>query len=234
MNALLFESLTVVRRRLAPATYALGVLLAVELLSAQVALAQYYVDVSVDWSVGDDGTLYATGITNAGGMQEHSAYVATGITSPTRQASWTASVYSGGYVRADTSLPFNENDVGNFSVWADGSADCPVFGPLGSAVVSKLLKAGTQQVQFYWDTTQNPQFGCYYANNCGSAPAGSYCGPPFFTTYLNKGTPPYCYIYDSRRYFFFKAGSTLVYQRQLGGDLFSDSLWAYPCDGAIP
>jgi hypothetical protein len=198
------------------------------------ALMGQYLYESLSVSVGSSGTIYATGITNAGGMQEHSAYVSTVIRSPKgRMASRYTSVSSGGIARADTSLAFDGTDLGNYTASAGGGGNCPVMGDLGSGYASKLLKIGLQQVQFYWDTTQNPAYGCYYAKNCALAPTGSYCGPAFFTTSHNKGTPPNCYIYDSRRFYFVKVGTSLTWW-QKGGDLYSDSYWAYPCDAAIP
>ncbi len=108
------------------------------------------------------------------------------------------------------------------------------MGSLGYGYASQILKIGRQQVQFYWDTTQPYPSVCYYANNCEKAPAGSYCGPAFFTTSFNKAQPPHCYIYDSRRYYFVKIESTILWQKQTGGDYTSDRLWDYPCDAAIP
>ena len=192
-----------------------------------------YVNEYLDVSIGSDGTIYATGTTDAGWMSEHSAWVETVIHSPAgRYGTGSANVDSGGYVSVDASLPLDSSDLGEYDVSATGDGNCYVYGDLGEAWAGATLKLGAQQVQFYWDSLQDPQYGCYYANNCGEIP-GTYCGPAFFTTGLNKGIPPYCYIYDSRRYAFIQIFGALYYW-QLGGDYFSDTISTYPCDDPIP
>lgn len=80
-----------------------------------------YIYESVYASVGSDGTIYATGITNAGGMQEHTAWVNVTIQSPGGRSNtgvWYA--YSGGYAVANTSLAFDPNDLGDYDIFAIG------------------------------------------------------------------------------------------------------------------
>ncbi len=104
---------------------------------------EHYITEYLNVSVGSDGTIYATGITDAGWMQEHSADVSTVIRSPSgRVVSPYVSVPSGGYARADASLPFNNED-GDFTVSADGDATCnAIYGFLGTAFVSTILHFG--------------------------------------------------------------------------------------------
>ena len=123
---------------------------------------------------------------------------------------------------------------GDYTFSSEAEVICSAIGgAIYSATGSQSIKIGNQQVQFYWDTTQPPYSNCYYANNCEIAPAGSYCGPAFFTTSYNKAGSPYCYIYDSRRYFFVKIGSSLHWW-QTDGDYPSDKQTDYPCDSPIP
>jgi hypothetical protein len=80
-----------------------------------------YIYFSVSYSVGSDGTIYATGITNAGGMQQHSAYVTTTINSPkNRQGYGYQSVSSGGYAVANASLSLDDTDLGEYTIEANG------------------------------------------------------------------------------------------------------------------
>ncbi len=84
-------------------------------------LSAAYLYESVSASVGSDGTIYATGVTNAGGMQQHSAWVSTNIRSPKgRVGSGYQSVTSGGYAVADASLAFDQSDVGDYFIQANG------------------------------------------------------------------------------------------------------------------
>lgn len=90
-------------------------------LASAPALFGQYVYESVSYSVGTDGTIYATGVTNAGGMQQHSAWVQTVISSPGgRLGEGTQSVYSGGYAVANASLAFVTTDLGTYTVSASG------------------------------------------------------------------------------------------------------------------
>jgi hypothetical protein len=124
--------------------------------------------------------------------------------------------------------------AGSYWFISQGEVICSIAGVIYLNSASLPVKIGTQQVQFYWDTTQNPNYDCYYANNCNYAPAGSYCGPAFFTTAFNKGAAPYCYIYDSRKYFFIKIGSSLNSWQTGQNNYFSDNISTYPCDAPIP
>jgi hypothetical protein len=221
----------------------LGIILLMFLTPADVDGMSYgnvkYSDATMD----SYGIIRGWGVTdaNSAGCYCHTAKVTTTITSPQGRTQTASDIYGGRgheYARADVSLGFLSTDVGNYTVSSTHWAYCPYCHCyfVNAAVTSTVFKIGAQQVQFYWDTFQDPPYGCYYANNCEPAPAGSYCGPAFFTTALNKGTPPYCYIFDSRRYIFFKAGGSLLWWKSPGTDdnYYSDSLWAYPCDGAIP
>lgn len=189
------------------------------------------------------GTIRGWGVTdaNSAGCYCHTAKVSTTIRSPNGRTQTRSDLYGGRgheYARADVYLVWDGSDLGNYTESSTHWAFCPYCNCyfVNAAVTSAYFKVGLQQVQFYWDTFQDPPYGCYYANNCEPAPLGSYCGPAFFTTALNKGTPPYCYIFDSRRYIFFKMGSSLLWWKFPGSNdnYYSDSLWAYPCDGAIP
>lgn len=81
-----------------------------------------YLYVSESASVGSNGTLYATGVTNAGGMQVHSATVTINITSPKgRLAHAYGSVSSGGYAVATASLAFDTTDLGEYLSYVYGS-----------------------------------------------------------------------------------------------------------------
>jgi hypothetical protein len=74
-----------------------------------------YLYESVSCSVGSDGTIYATGITNAGGMQQHPAWVSTVIGSPGGcYGSGYQSVSSGGYAVANASLLAEDSDLGEY------------------------------------------------------------------------------------------------------------------------
>jgi hypothetical protein len=100
--------------------------LVAQLMGVVIALAPQlfgqYIYVSVSASVGSDGTLYATGVTNAGGMQAHSATVTTTVSSPIGRYAWASqSVSSGGYAVATASLAFDQNDCGSYLMYASGS-----------------------------------------------------------------------------------------------------------------
>jgi hypothetical protein len=85
-------------------------------------LSGQYLYESVSYSIGSDGTIYATGVTNAAGMQQHSAWVVTNIVSPTgRAGEGQQSVSSGGYAVANASLAFDQNDLGEYTISAYGS-----------------------------------------------------------------------------------------------------------------
>ncbi len=188
-------------------------------------------------SLGSTGTIYGWGVTDATyGGYTHTAYATATLRSPKgRTATYGRSAYN--TVRADVSLGWDETDLGTYSTTTTHRAYCNYMGWfINGTVTSAYFKIGVQQIQFYWDTFQDPPYGCYYAQNCQPAPAGSYCGPSFFSTSHNKLNPPYCYIYDSRRYIFFKSGSSLVCWKLPFSDdnYYSDSYWAYPCDAAIP
>jgi hypothetical protein len=91
------------------------------ILACAPLLSGAYVYESVSYSVGSDGTIYATGITNAGGMQQHSAWVSTVIGSPGgRYGSGYQSVSSGGYAVANASLLAEDSDLGDYTVSASG------------------------------------------------------------------------------------------------------------------
>ncbi len=211
----------------------LGPLLALCLLCARPASAQQYLTVSLQVSVGDDGTIYATGIADARSMFEHSADISTAINSPRRAASADNTVSSGGYARADTLLPLDQTDTGDYTTTADGNANCPYAAGPASGSANKPIKVGRQQVRFVWDTTQNPAYGCVYDRNCTPAPAESYCGPTTFSKAQNPYVPS-CYNFVSRRYFFIKVYNTIIFQYQLDGDLSSQDASTYPCDAPIP
>lgn len=94
----------------------IGVVLA---LAPQLFGAYLYVSMSV--SVGSDGTIYATGVNNAGHIQMHSCWVQTTIHSPGGRSGYGyQSVSSGGYAVANASLAFNENDLGQYTIEAYG------------------------------------------------------------------------------------------------------------------
>jgi hypothetical protein len=84
-------------------------------------LSGAYVHVSVSYSVGSDGTIYATGITDAGHIQMHSCWVQTTIQSPGgRYAEGYQSVNYGGYAVANTLMYFDQNDLGEYTIEAYG------------------------------------------------------------------------------------------------------------------
>jgi hypothetical protein len=84
-------------------------------------LSGAYLYESVSYSIGSNGTIYATGVTNAGGMQDHSAWVWTVIGSPSgRLGEGYDSVNSGGYAVANASLAFDQTDIGAYDISASG------------------------------------------------------------------------------------------------------------------
>jgi len=84
-------------------------------------LSAAYLYVSVSYSIGSDGTIYATGVNNAGHVQMHSCWVQTTIGSPGgRYGSGYQSVSSGGYAVANASLAFDESDTGEYTLEAEG------------------------------------------------------------------------------------------------------------------
>ncbi|MFZ0961284.1 MAG: hypothetical protein WAO35_10295 [Terriglobia bacterium] len=90
-------------------------------LSCAPLLSGQYVHESVSYSIGSNGTIYATGVTNAGGMQAHSAWVSTEIYSPSgRVGSGYQSVPSGGYAVANASLELDDDDLGDYTIAAYG------------------------------------------------------------------------------------------------------------------
>lgn len=108
-------------------SHARRVRLAVQLMCAVLACAPAFsgqpLYESVSYSVGADGTIYATGVTNAPGMQQHSASVETVIESPNgRGAEGYQSVSSGGYAVANASLAFDQTDLGQYTIYAYGCA----------------------------------------------------------------------------------------------------------------
>jgi hypothetical protein len=159
----------------------------VAVLSIAIPQKSYADTVYAGGSVGSDGTIYGWGVTDVRSMVNHTSQTNATLTSPNgRQAN--GSVNDGYYTRVDLSLPFDSNDLGNYQVDSYSWAYCNVWNVwfLNGALTQSFFKVGVQQVQFYWDTTHNPAYGCYYANNCPPAPAGSYCGPAYFTTPANK------------------------------------------------
>jgi hypothetical protein len=77
--------------------------------------------VSVSYSVGSDGTIYATGVNDAGHVQMHSCWVQTTIYSPGGRSGYGyQSVGSGGYAVANASLAFDQNDLGDYTIEAYG------------------------------------------------------------------------------------------------------------------
>lgn len=135
-------------------------------LFGQSLVANEYLDVSV----GSNGTIYATGITDAGNMSIHSADVTTTITSPNwRRALAYNSVSSGGYARADTSLPFDQSDIGDFFANAAGSAYCPVVNRHAYPSASSTITIGYSDNWYkysYKNTLFDPPF-CIYTLNPG-------------------------------------------------------------------
>ncbi|MGD1155093.1 MAG: hypothetical protein ABSA41_04625 [Terriglobia bacterium] len=97
-------------------------IIAVVLTLTPELFGQLYLYESVSASVGSDGTIYATGITNASGMQQHTAWVQTTIMSPRpRYGEGYQSVSSGGYAVANASLAFDETDLGDYIIEAYGT-----------------------------------------------------------------------------------------------------------------
>ncbi len=170
----------------------LGFSLVLCLLRPCAASGQTYINVFLDISAGDDGTLYATGITDAGGMQEHSANIWTGINSPKgRTASAGNSVTSGGYARADTLLAFDETDTGNYTIWADGNGYCPVYGSLGS-VVTQLIATLTPSKAFTYMCDTDSSGNCNTVLNFTNY---TRCNPGYlcrsgYAFKLSGGSPP--------------------------------------------
>jgi hypothetical protein len=81
-----------------------------------------YLYVSVSASVASDGTILGTGVTYAGQMYVHSAYVKTTITSPNgNYSSASTSVSVGGYVAVTAQFPFDPNDLGDYTIEAEGT-----------------------------------------------------------------------------------------------------------------
>lgn len=139
--------------------WVLGPVLAVCLLSPESAFGQLYVNISESESLGSDGTLYATGVTDAGGMPEHSAVSAVWITSPTgRTAQASASVPSGGIARSEAFLPSVQNDLGDYTIYTNGSADCSVTGWFGSGFASARITIGTSRTTY--KATRYPDGSC--------------------------------------------------------------------------
>jgi hypothetical protein len=84
-------------------------------------LSGAYVHVSVSYSVGSDGTIYATGVNDAGHIQMHSCWVQTTIYSPGGRSGYGyQSASSGGYAVANASLAFDQNDLGEYTIEAYG------------------------------------------------------------------------------------------------------------------
>jgi hypothetical protein len=186
-------------------------------------------------TAGSNGTTYGWAVTEVTSQSVyHEAFVSVTLSSPNGRQDSLDTQSDQNTVREDVSLAFDENDLGDYFTDGTHSAYCD-FGEawLFEEVNSQFsIKIGFQQIQYYWDTLQPPQYGCYYSKNCPPS-TGSYCGPSFFTTPQNKVQAPHCYTYDSRRYFFVKVGGALSWW-QWGDDYYSDSYWAYPCDAAIP
>lgn len=139
-----------------------GGLLCILLCCSSKGFAQY-VNEYIDVSVGSDGTIYATGTTDAGWMSDHSAWVETLIRSPSgRAAGGSASVDSGGYVSADASLAFESTDLGEYVASATGDGNCYVYGDLGKAY------AGLGIYESIWTGKLNASTSttCYYSQYC--------------------------------------------------------------------
>lgn len=58
----------------------------------------------------------------------HTAYVKTTLTSPHGRTSYSGSISSANWVRADVSLAFDPNDLGTYSVLSFHGVYCPVWG----------------------------------------------------------------------------------------------------------
>jgi hypothetical protein len=127
-------------------------LLTIILAYTSAARAQVYVSEYADVSMGDDGTIYATGITNASGMQDHTADVSLSLNTPMRAANASNSVYSGGYARADTFLPSDPNDSGDGSVTASGSGYCPASNMSDYGYASSWFTLGTTFTWYEWQS----------------------------------------------------------------------------------
>src|SRR2546425_941654 len=104
----------------------------------------------------DDGTIYSSGVTaDSSNSYGHTYGTRTTLTSPSGRTS-SAGFYSdnsyNAYAYAETSLPFDSNDLGTYSEQSYSSFYCPISGYTISFTTGADGKAGYSQASYTFES----------------------------------------------------------------------------------
>src|SRR2546428_97835 len=125
----------------------------------------------------DDGTIYGCGVTaDSANSYAHTYSTSTTLTSPSGRTSsgWSSQDNSyNAYTRVETSLPWDWNDLGDYSEQSQHSFYCPMSGRTQSFYMSTTRKAGSSHAGYSF--TSQDLISCSYhiIPNCYIR-----CGPP--------------------------------------------------------
>ena len=128
----------------------------------------------------DDGTIYSCGVTaDSANSYGHTYWTSTTLTSPSGRTSsgWSSQDNSyNAYTRVETSLPWDWNDLGDYSEQSQHSFYCPTYGRTMSFYMSTTGKSGYSHAGY--SLTGFTYYTCGYdiVPNCNVR-----CGPPNMT-----------------------------------------------------
>jgi len=125
----------------------------------------------------DDGTIYSSGVTaDSSNSYGHTYGTRTTLTSPagrTSSAGFNSDNSYNAYAYAETSLPWDWNDLGDYSEQSQHSYYCPISGRTISFNTSTSRKVGVSQAGYYLTS-----FSYYWCNYDINPNCHVRCGPP--------------------------------------------------------
>ncbi len=153
----------------------------------------------------DDGTIYSCGVTaDSANSYGHTYWTSTTLTSPSGRTSsgWSSQDNSyNAYTRVETSLPWDWNDLGDYSEQSQHSFYCPTYGRTMSFYMGAGGKAGYSQASYTFESggllcTYHIIPDCYVR-----------CGP----TYIYRGTETACPSCSIRIQYWYETSSGSIY-----------------------
>jgi hypothetical protein len=101
------------------------------------------------------------------------------------------SLFTGGYAYGHVSWPFDENNLGNYSLDVDHRNWCPVASrEFAQAYTSASIRVGITNVCYQWDPAMSVGNHCEYIRQA-DCPVTK-CKDPLFHTYTKQSSEPLC------------------------------------------